>query len=185
MLLALTCDDALCAPTVGTFVPLVGSGTRILPGLRIGRLRRLGRWVDLLVPDGVIGHACPPLPAWSPVEYGTRLLRVEVRGQQVETAAQVERPQSQEQPVLAAVEGVLYRRPHAMSACFAPEGSRVRAQEVIALVEVMKVFVPVLAPVGGVLRRWLAADGGAIPAGTPIAFIEPEERPSPLTGVPS
>jgi acetyl-CoA carboxylase biotin carboxyl carrier protein len=61
---------------------------------------------------------------------------------------------------------------------FAPEGSRVSAQDIIAVVEVMKTFTPIRAPFSGTIRRWLAADGEGVEPGADLVLVEPELSPS-------
>lgn len=169
----------LCASTVGTFCPSVESGARVRPGMILGRIRRLGRWYDLLAPQGVEGFIEKLLPAWSPVEYGSPLYRLREEPAAIEPAAHPESLRGRAREKLHAVriqlEGTLYRRPTPELSPFAPEGTRVKAQEIIALVEVMKTFTPVRAPFAGTLKRWLIGDGEGIQPGAELALLEPED----------
>ena len=165
-------DDALCAPTVGTFVPTVSRGDHLRPGQRFGRLRRVCRWKDVVVPPGVEGYAAELLPPYSPVEYGTVLLHLQAEGG---CERRPEEPlDGDHRTVLSEVEGTLYQRPTPDGTPFAPQGARVRVHQIIALVEVMKTFTPIRSPISGVVRHWLVGDGSAIPLGAPLAEIIPD-----------
>lgn len=169
-------DDMICSTTVGTFVPTLVSGTPLFPGLCFGRLQRLGRWHDLLVPPGVDGYADQPLPRFSPVEHGTPLLRVRPRSgrRREKVKAAVKSMLHGGRTVRAELEGTLYHRPAPGAQPFVPEGGRVSAQDTIAVVEVMKTFTRIRAPFPGILRRWLVHDGGTVLHGTAMVIIDPE-----------
>jgi biotin carboxyl carrier protein len=50
----------------------------------------------------------------------------------------------------------------------------VDATTAIGLIEVMKTFAPVRAPVAGVLDRFAVADGAAVEAGAVVAWVRPD-----------
>ena len=176
MLRPLIRDGALCAPSVGVFVPTIEPGTPLRPGLCFGRLERLGRWHDLLVPPGVEGLADRAAPAWSAVDYGTPLLhlRRQTGLKRAAVRAAVRSVLGTARGVRSEVDGTLHHRPAPDAPPFAPAGSRVLADDTLALVEVMKTFTRVRAPFPGLLRRWLVHDGGTVHAGMMVAEIEPE-----------
>ena len=172
---ALIRGDKLCSPTVGTFFPLVSAMTPVQPGLKLGRLRRLFRWQDLVAPPGSEGMVLEVIPPYSPVEYGTPIATL-----RVDSLAQPHRMSPKAlwaglgRIIRAEVEGTLYQRPRPGASPFAPEGSRVRQHDTIALVEVMKTLTPIRAPFSGVLKRWLVSDGRPVSQGLPLAVIEPD-----------
>jgi len=169
-------NGAICSPSVGVFVPTVEPGTPVRPGLRFGRLERLGRWHDLFVPPGVEGLADRAAPAFSAVDYGTPLLhlRRQTGLRRAAVRAAVRSVLGGVQAVHAEVDGTLHHRPAPGAPPFAPPGVRVLQDDTLALVEVMKTFTRIRAPFGGVVRRWLVHDGGTIHAGMPLVEIEPE-----------
>ncbi len=176
MLRSLIRNGVLCAPTVGVFVPTVEPGTPLRPGQRFGRLERLGRWHDLTVPPGVEGLADRAAPAFSAVDYGTPLLHLRRQAglRRAAVRAAVRSVLGGAQPVRTDVDGTLHHRPAPDAPPVAPPGARVRPDDTLALVEVMKTFTPVRSPFGGVVRRWLVHDGGTIHAGMPIVEIDPD-----------
>jgi biotin carboxyl carrier protein len=175
----------ICATTVGTFVPTLVSGTPLFPGLCFGRLQRLGRWHDLLVPPGIDGYAEQPLPRFSPVEHGTPLLRVRPRSgrRREKVKAAVKSMIHGGRAVRAELEGTLYHRPAPGAQPFVAEGSHVSAEDTIAVVEVMKTFTRIRAPFPGILRRWLVHDGGTVLLGTPLVIIDPEPSAAAWDGL--
>ncbi len=177
MLRVMVRDDVICATTVGLFVPTLVPGTPLHPGLTFGRLLRLGRWHDLRVPPGVDGYADQPLGRYSPVEYGTALMRVRRRHgrKRAKVKAAVKSMIHSGRTVRAELDGTLYHRPTPDALPFVAVGSRVRAQETIALVEVMKTFTRIRAPSSGVLERWLVRDCSNVDQGMPLAVIKPDE----------
>ncbi len=177
MLRVMVRDDVICATTVGVFVPTLVPGTPLHPGLVFGRLQRLGRWYDLRIPPGVDGFADQPLGRYSPVEYGTALMRVRRRHgrKRAKVKAAVRSMIHSGRTVKAELDGTLYHRPGPDAVPFVKEGSRVRAQDTIALVEVMKTFTRIRAPISGVLERWLVRDGANVYQGMPLVVIRPDD----------
>ncbi|MBN1334767.1 MAG: acetyl-CoA carboxylase biotin carboxyl carrier protein subunit [Deltaproteobacteria bacterium] len=169
-------NGALCAPSVGTFVPTLEPGTPVRPGLRFGRLEQLGSWHDLLVPPGVEGLVDRVAPAFSPVDYGTPILhlRRQTGLRRAAVRAAVRSVLGSAQPVRADMDGTLHHRPSPGAPPFAPPGARVLPEDTLALAEVMKTFTRIRAPFGGVVRRWLVHDGGTIHAGMVIVEIDPD-----------
>jgi 3-methylcrotonyl-CoA carboxylase beta subunit len=170
--------DALGSPTVGTWRPAIGLGAPILPGARLGWLRRDGRDVEVLAPSGASGAAAQITPGgW--VAYGAPLVRC---GEATVTvgAADAPAPEGRADAVEGAVavvtptDGTVYLRPDPSRPAFAPEGAQVAAHATLALVEVMKTFTPVRAPVAGTVVRVAVGDGASVSDGAVILWIKPD-----------
>lgn len=169
-------DPVLGAPTVGRWSPDPGASRVVAPGERLGRLRRDGQWLDVVVPDGVSGLTralCRP-GAWVP--YGAPLVAV---GGSIVAAAN-ERASAGADPgfvgaaARAETDGTVYLAPQPGAPAFAPLGARVASNDVVALVEVMKTFSPVRAPVGGVVSAVRVKHAAAVAAGEVLLVITPE-----------
>lgn len=74
--------------------------------------------------------------------------------------------------VVSPVPGTFYRRPDPNSPVFAEEGSEVRPDQTVALVEVMKNFYEVQAEVAGTLVEYLADNEEIVEGGQAIAVVE-------------
>lgn len=182
MLRVMVRDHVICATTVGVFVPILVPGTPLHAGLTFGRLLRLGRWYDLRIPPGIDGFADQPLERYSAVEYGTALMRVKRRSgrKRAKVKAAVKSMIHSGRTVRAELDGTLYHRPAPDAQPFVSVGSRVHAHDTIALVEVMKTFTRIRAPISGVLERWLVRDGSNVFQGMPLVVIKPDEdEPAP------
>ena len=79
---------------------------------------------------------------------------------------------SEVQEISAPFPGVLYRRSDPSAACFVNEGDVVKVGDVVALVEVMKMFNEVPSPVAGRILEFLVEDGDAVSMGQTIARVE-------------
>ncbi len=165
-------EQALLAPTVGTFVPSVVPGTVIESGDLVGRLRRLGRWFDVVVPATTAGVVAEVIGAYTPVDYGAVLLRLGdvPRGVPVAQSSEAD-TDGDGVAVRADVEGTLYLRPKPSEPLFAPEGTAVQQGDTLALVEVMKTFTPVRAPVDGVVGAWAVTDSESVEPGTVLVRL--------------
>jgi len=173
---ALLDGEALRSPVVGRWEPAVGLGAPLVPGQVIGRLRRAGTTSDVVAPGGVGGVVVELRPA-GPVEHGTELIRTGEGGlaasaAPIPTVSDADAPQGV-LVVRADTDGTFYRRPTPSEPPYVVEGQGVRAQDTIGLVEVMKTFNPVRAPVEGTIQRLLVGDGEGIEAGQAIAWIRP------------
>ncbi len=164
-------QDALGAPTVGTWHPACGVGDVLVPGAVLGRVRRAGKWVPLRVPPNGSGLVTGVFPACSRVEWGTPVVCIggEVA---VQTDAVAEPAPDGVEVVLAPMVGTLYLQNRPGEPAFATEGSLVERAQTLALVEVMKTLSPVKSPCGGRLLRWLAKDGMSVSQGEPLAWIK-------------
>ena len=168
-------EEALLAPTVGTFVPVVGRGTFVGPGTVLGRLRRLGRWYDVVAPRTSRGVVSEVLTAYSAVECGSVLLRLGAATLDEHADASTARGGSEDGIAVSAdVEGTLYLRPKPGEPLFAPEGTRVEQGDTLALVEVMKTFTPVRAPAAGVVGAWAVADSDPVEPGAVLVRLRVE-----------
>ncbi|TVQ90155.1 MAG: hypothetical protein EA397_14235 [Deltaproteobacteria bacterium] len=77
------------------------------------------------------------------------------------------------EPIRADTDGTLYLRPAPDKPPFAQVGDRLAPQATVGLVEVMKTFTPVRAPMAGELVRICVDDGGAVEAGAVLFWIRP------------
>lgn len=169
-------DRALGAPTVGTWSPAIGVGAPLVGGLLLGTLRRAGRVVPVLAPDGASGVASRVAPAGTWVEHGDRIVAI---GESVAVGAEgdahaevADRAVPEGVTVIPAdSDGTVYLRPEPASAPFAPLGGTVAARSTLALVEVMKTFTPVRSPVAGTVEQVLVDDASAVSAGQPLLWI--------------
>jgi acetyl-CoA carboxylase biotin carboxyl carrier protein len=75
--------------------------------------------------------------------------------------------------VKAANVGTFYRRPEPSAAPFVEVGDHVEEGRQIAIVEAMKLMIPVEAPVAGTVTAVLAEDGDAVEYGQPLLAIRP------------
>jgi len=165
-------DQALLAPTVGTFVPSVEPGAVVDAGDLVGRLRRLGRWFDVVVPPSTAGVVAEVIGGYTAVDYGAVLLRLGDVSKGISIAQSSEADADGDGvAVRADVEGTLYLRPKPSEPLFAPEGTTVQRGDTLALVEVMKTFTPVRAPVDGVVGAWAVADSDSVEPGTVLVRL--------------
>lgn len=79
-------------------------------------------------------------------------------------------------PVLAPMAGIFYRQPSPDADPFVDEGDRVQAGDVVGLVEVMKLFNEITAPVTGVVSRIVVDTQDRIEADEPLMYIQPASR---------
>ena len=180
MLRTTVVDGELCSPTVGVFVSSVPEGTILHAGQVYGRLLRLNRWHLLKVPAEADGFETERIrSSFSEVEYGTSLIRIGRRSGRRRSAvkAAVKTMISSGKTITAELDGTLYHRPAPNERPYAAEGTWVRANDKLALVEVMKTFTQVRAPFSGILKKWLVRDGAPIKQGTPLFVIEPDPIP--------
>jgi acetyl-CoA carboxylase biotin carboxyl carrier protein len=72
----------------------------------------------------------------------------------------------------APVPGVLFHKPDPESAAFKKSGDQVAVGDTLALVELMKSFMPVQAEVAGTFKGYLIDDGENLEAGDTVCEIE-------------
>ena len=142
----------LASPAVGLygFAPRVGEV--LVGGSRAGRLRSLGRTIDLRVPRGVTGRVAERrlTTRSDPVDYGQVLLRlvpVEAMAVGDGIATRTEEA-SRDLPegafaVTSPTHGMFYRRPRPDEPAYVETGQIVEHGSTLGLVEVMKCFSPI------------------------------------------
>jgi acetyl-CoA carboxylase carboxyltransferase component/biotin carboxyl carrier protein len=172
-LTAAKADDAVACPSVGHWRPAVGEGCVVGRGLLLGHLVRHGRSHPVTAPD-VMGVASGVRPA-GPSQYGDVLFELATdvsldRG--AKEPAEVGGPEGAT-VVRADTDGTVYLRPEPGAAPFAGVGVSVSANGTLALVEVMKTFTPVRAPITGEVVRVLVDDGAGVEAGAPLFWVRP------------
>ncbi len=170
---ALIDADQVQAPTVGRWHPDVREGSAVTAGCRLGTLRRAGETVVVAAPKAASGVALNLLPAGSWVECGTVLMAV---GDALGAVGVVKEAAASDAPdgvtvVHADTDGTVYLRPEPGKPEFAPVGSSVAARGTLALVEVMKTFSPVRAPIEGIVDRVLVDDGQTVSEGADLFWI--------------
>lgn len=74
--------------------------------------------------------------------------------------------------VLSPLPGIFYRRPSPEAPPYKKEGDRVKAGEVIGLVEVMKQFTEIEADADGIVKGFLAENEAPVAPGDPLLLIE-------------
>lgn len=89
-------------------------------------------------------------------------------------AAPVAPPEAGAEAVEAPSVGRAYRRPAPEEAPFVEEGQRVEAGQTVCLLEVMKLFATVAAPISGTVIGFGFEDGGAVEYGAPLVWIRPD-----------
>lgn len=76
-------------------------------------------------------------------------------------------------PVVAPLTGVYYSRPAPDEPRFVEVGSEIHVDDIVALIETMKLFNEVKAEVAGRVTHLVPTDGDLVEAGTPLMFVEP------------
>lgn len=79
---------------------------------------------------------------------------------------------SEKHSVEAQLPGIFYRRPSPDAEPFIQEGDTVEQGAAIGLIELMKSYHEVVAPVGGKLARFTVENEAEVDVGTEIAVIE-------------
>jgi acetyl-CoA carboxylase biotin carboxyl carrier protein len=74
--------------------------------------------------------------------------------------------------VVSPLPGIFYRRPSPEAAPYKQEGDRVKAGDVIGLVEVMKQFTEVHADAPGKVVRFLVENEAPVEPGQPLLLVE-------------
>lgn len=77
-------------------------------------------------------------------------------------------------PVTAVIPGIIYLRPGPGKDAYAQAGDVVAQGQVLGLMEIMKQFAEITAPVAGTLVEFHVADGDVLAPGQTIAEIETE-----------
>lgn len=76
------------------------------------------------------------------------------------------------QLVQAASVGIAWRSPKPNADPFVEVGSSVKKGDTLLIVEVMKLFTPIVAPIDGVVREIHIENGAMVENGTPLVTLE-------------
>jgi len=79
-------------------------------------------------------------------------------------------------PVLSPMAGIFYRQPSPEEDTFCEEGDRVEAGTVVGLIEVMKLFNEITAPVTGVVTKFAVENQDRVEADQPLLYITPASQ---------
>lgn len=79
-------------------------------------------------------------------------------------------------PVISPMAGIFYRQPSPDADNFCEEGDRVEAGDVVGLIEVMKLFNEITAPVTGVVSKFEAENQERVEADQPLLYISPASQ---------
>lgn len=168
-------DQALGAPTVGRWRPVIGRGAPLEPGLVLGYLVRAGRSVAVTAPRRAGGVAVDVADSGSWLAYGeTVALAGQGTGVIPVRAPGPARPSDVPDDVTlvtAETDGTIYLHPDPGSPAFVTEGAEIGLRATIALVEVMKTFTPVRAPAAGTIARVCVDDGAPVEAGDALFWL--------------
>ncbi len=172
---AVIVDQHLQSPTVGTWHPAVSVGAPLVPGMRLGWLERLGRRAEVRAPEDCGGVAITVAPSGSWVAFGDGLVEfgAEVGGVAVARAPVSTGGPEGAVPVRAETDGTVWLSPKPGTPPYVQVGGGVAAQATLLLVEVMKTFSPVRAPVAGHVVRIDVATGAGVEAGAALVWIRP------------
>jgi acetyl-CoA carboxylase carboxyltransferase component len=169
-LTALAQGDALGAPTVGHFEPVIGAGATVGEGTLLGRLHRAGLAHDVVAPQGASGSAVA-IHAGD-VERGSALVVLGAAAAHGSAARRAERQEAADgEDVRSESDGTVWLRASPGAPPFFAAGDAVEAGATLALVEVMKTFAPVRAPRAGVLIGYAVSDGASVEGGTVVARL--------------
>jgi biotin carboxyl carrier protein len=178
------------APAVGLFDAPPAAGTFLRPGSFAGYLTVMRRYFHLLMPEGRHGvvtrlHVTDRKQR---VEYRERLFTVSATAE-VGLTSELGRTESGTVEdgldipegmfgIHSPTDGIFYRRPNPQSPPFVDEGALVEQGSVLALVEVMKCFNPILYPgepefpPRARIRRVVPEDAAEVKHGSLIFVVE-------------
>lgn len=74
-------------------------------------------------------------------------------------------------PINSPMNGIYYSSPSPSSPPFVKEGESVMADQVVGLIEAMKVFNEIVAPISGTVLRIVAKNGELVNPGDPLLYI--------------
>jgi biotin carboxyl carrier protein len=181
----------ILAPGIGLFDMPPATGTYLLPGSFVGYLTVMRRYFHLLMPEGHHGvvtrlHVSDRKQR---VEYGQALFTVSARA---ETGLTTEFKQTVAEAgeadegiaegmfgVRSPTDGIFYRRANPQSPPYVENGALVEKGAVLALVEVMKCFNPIVYPgepefpPRARIVRAMAEDATEVKHGSVIFVVEP------------
>jgi biotin carboxyl carrier protein len=181
----------ILAPGVGLFDMPPAAGTFLLPGSFVGYLTVMRHYFHLLMPEGHHGvvtrlHVTDRKQR---VEYRQPLFTVSARAEAGLTTEFKKIERDTDKPddgipegmfgVRSPTDGIFYRRANPQSPPYVDKGSVVEKGSVLALVEVMKCFNPILYagepefPPHGRIVRAAADDATEVKHGSVIFIVEP------------
>lgn len=179
----------ILAPGVGLYDSPPAPGTYITPGSFVGYLTVIRKYYHLVVPEnhhGIVTHLHVESRKQQ-VEYGQPLFTVSPMAEagfveefeggkpKKETGEDLEGAFA----ILSPTDGIFYRRPNPQSAPYVKQGSEVRHGTILALVEVMKCFNPIIYPgepefpAVGKVKHIVPEDATEVKHGSPLFIIEP------------
>jgi biotin carboxyl carrier protein len=179
------------SPGVGLYDMAPAAGTFVTAGSFVGYLTVLRRYFHLLVPEGhhgVVAHI-QVQSRKQRVEYGQPLFTVspqaetELMTEFTATGADVDVPDLDVPEGMLGIrsptDGIFYRRPNPQSPAYVEEGKVVSHGAVLALVEVMKCFNPILYPgepefpAKARVAKILVNDATEVKHGSVLMIVEP------------
>jgi biotin carboxyl carrier protein len=179
------------SPGVGLFDIPPAVGTFVRPGSPVGYLTVMRRYFHLLIPEGHHGIVTDLLVTnrKQRVEYGQPLFRVSpetktiIEAESEKKAAEVAVaddgiPEGM-YGVRSPTDGIFYRKPNPQSPPYVDEGSLVSHGTVLALVEVMKCFNPIVYagepefPPEARIARIVQQDSTEVKHGSVLFILEP------------
>jgi len=181
----------ILAPAIGLFDMPPAVGTYLRPGSFSGYLTVLRRYYHLMIPEGhhgVVTHVHvrtrkqrveygEPLFTVSPEAASGAALDLELR--EAATATAEEGVPEGMFAVRSPTDGIFYKRANPQSPAYVEEGAVVNQGTVLALVEVMKCFNPIVYagepefPPRGKVARIVAKDANEVKHGALLILIEP------------
>lgn len=75
-------------------------------------------------------------------------------------------------PVTSPMNGIFYTSPSPSAPAFVKEGEPVTAGQVVGLIEAMKVFNEIVAPLSGTVEKVVAGSGDLVSPGDPLIYIK-------------
>lgn len=172
---ALIREQTLCAPAVGMWRPAVVYGVPVAAGQVLGWLDRVGQPLEVRAPEGVVGAAVQ-VRARGFTVFGDVLVEL---GALASGALQVAASAVGGGPegcvaVRADTDGTAWLSARPGEAPLSAVGQRVAPHATLLLVEVMKTFTPLRAPVAGEVVRIDAVSGQGVAAGAALVWLRPE-----------
>ena len=179
------------SPGIGFYDLPPATGTFLTPGSFVGYLTVMRRYFHLVVPEGRHGVVTDVHISnrKQRVEYGQPLLTVSPRAEAAITTefaatAAGGTPSDEDVPegmfgVRSPTDGIFYRRSNPQSPPYVEEGARVSQGTVLALVEVMKCFNPIVYPgepefpPEARVVRVVPGDAAEVKHGAVIVIVEP------------
>lgn len=181
----------ILAPGVGLFDMPPAAGTYLMPGSFVGYLTVMRRYFHLLMPEGhhgVVTHLHVS-DRKQRVEYGQALFTVSAKAEaglttefekiEADTGRADEGIPEGMFGVRSPTDGIFYRRANPQSPPYVEEGATVEQGSVLALVEVMKCFNPILYPgepefpQRARIVRAMVEDATEVKHGSVIFVVEP------------